>query len=336
MLDQQLAFGHTRTHTSYHTHTIRRLARISPCKGCSLPPLPLTFLSRRLFPLLLAYPFHPSVPASTAPRTPQAAAEPRRAQRSPAAPPHRCPPHPDRLGPGRARGAGTHRSGPREPEPTGPSPGGLGEPEPTAPAHGNRDPPAHPREDSGSRDPPPLLPLGAETPREGSGTRPASPVRRSPRRRPAPRPRPRPRPRNCAVRGGSRPGRRWRGKGEERRRSALPPEESNGGRERNVRRKGGREEGREGRTGRAREGPGPGPARLGAPASPPRRDRGESRLGRPPPAGPAHRFRAHVLPAAAAGSPRARRVRTFVFMMGGNIPLSVRIQASPSARICQG
>ncbi|XP_063248067.1 LHFPL tetraspan subfamily member 6 protein isoform X1 [Prinia subflava] len=50
----------------------------------------------------------------------------------------------------------------------------------------------------------------------------------------------------------------------------------------------------------------------------------------------ARRLRAHVLPAAAAGSPHPRRARTFDFMMGGNIPLAVRIRASPSVRICQG
>lgn len=68
------------------------------------------------------------------------------------------------------------------------------------------------------------------------------------------------------------------------------------------------------------------------PASPPLRDRGESRLGRPPPAGPAAGPRAHVLPAPAAAAP-APGVRVSIPALRGfpRLPAPLGARPSPAA-----
>lgn len=214
MLHQQLACRDR--HSSYHTHTIRRLAHIFPCKDCSLLLFLLILLLRCLPSPLLPFP--------------------------PLRPRLHHPLHPALSRPTRRR-----LSAPRHPR--------------TAPAPGPETPPSQSRAGSGSRDHRPAP--------EGWGTRPRSPVRRSaaaaqplapgPVRGPATAP---------SAAGPARGGGGGEGGGEAAECAAS----------RGIERA-------EQRTGRAGEGPGP--ARLGALASPPRRDRGRVALGRPPPAGPA-------------------------------------------------
>ncbi|XP_074902434.1 LHFPL tetraspan subfamily member 6 protein isoform X1 [Buteo buteo] len=307
MLDQQLARRHRHTHRhTYHSrHTIRRSAHIFPCKGSLRPPSLLTLLPRRLFPPLLPLP--PLRPRLHRPTHPAGSRRAAAGGRSGAEPGGAA------ALPGRARGAGTHRPGP-----------GNRDPPPRAPGAGTHRP--GPGRARGAGTQPPLRPLGAGTPAPppaGPGRRPSAPVRRPPARPLAPGLLRGPATAPSAAgpaRGGGGGGRGRRGGGVH----CLPRNQTGRG-ERNVRRKGGKDgPGWGGSRSRSRP---PRSARVAAAPGP----RGES-LG----AAATRRPRAHVLPAAAAGSPRARRDRIFDFMMGGNIPLAVRIRASPSARICQG
>nr|XP_026646451.1 LHFPL tetraspan subfamily member 6 protein isoform X1 [Zonotrichia albicollis] len=283
MLDQQLACRDR--HSSYHTHTIRRLAHIFPCKDCSLLPFLPILLLRCLSPL-----WSPALSSSPCPASPPLA--PRTERPSPATP-QRSPSSRDQPGPGTTAPA----SDPRIPRG---SAGRAREAGPTPQRPRGPGPPPRPVRARGRA---PALPFAAAA----AAARPLAP---GPGRGPATAP---------SAAGPARGGGGGEGGGEAAESAASR----------------GTERGERGTRG-GKDGPGWGGSRSrsrppGAPASRPRRDRGRVARGghRPPAPRP-------CAPGSRGGSLHARRVWTFDFMMGGNIPLALRIRASPSVRICQG